>query len=211
MSQFFDLDSTFRDVCEYPNPAQYTLTYNQIGQFFPSATTVINNAPRPSSRSIEFKQSVKIQFVTLPYTPITYIIKSGAGDTVVNTHTADMKRLYLDVHTINLNDGYSLFSLNNRVFNARFVLERDSIQLDSNGNPFQIVFKTKMDQVMRINRNQALVVNMKQELGYTIIIPDTTPDITPSLQTYVLLEVTPYFRDAEFANHGIGLISQNAY
>jgi hypothetical protein len=210
MSQFFDLDSTFRDVCEYPNPADYRLTYNQIGQFFPSATTVINNAPNPKSRSIEFKQSVKVHYVYLPYAAFTYMIKSGAGEVPVASHTADIQRLYLDVHTINLNDSYSLFSLNNRVFNDRFVLERDTIQLDSTGTPRWLIFKTKMDQVMRINRNQALVIRMQQELGYVIIIADTNP-VNPALQTYVLLEVEPYFRDAEFANHGIGLISQNAY
>lgn len=210
MSQFFDLDSTFRDACEYPNPANYRLTYNQIGSFFPSATTVIANSPSPKTRSVEFKQSVKVHELFLPYAAFTYIIKSGAGEQVITSHTADIQRLYLDVHTINLNDGFSLFSLNNRVFNARFVLHRDAIQLDSAGIPKWVRFESKMDQVMRINRNQALEIRMMQELGYGIIITDAIP-IDPALQTYVLLEVIPYFRDGEFANHGIGLISQNAY
>jgi hypothetical protein len=215
MAQFFDLDSAFRDVCQYPNPACYELTYNQIKSWFPSARTVIANSPNPSTRSVEFTQSVKVLLLYLPYTTVTYITNPNdpIGSTVT-INTADIQRLYLDVHTINKNDGQAMFTINNiptsGVRNARFVLKRDNIQLDSNGVPRWLLFKCDMDQVMRIDRDKALSIRILQEQGYQIIISDTDP-VTLANQTYINLQIMPYFLDANFRNNGIGLISNNAY
>lgn len=215
MAQYFDLDSTFRDACQYPNPAQYDLTYNQIKAWFPSPRTVLANAPNPSSRSVEFTQSVKVLLLYLPYTNVTYI--TNPNDPINNTvtiNTADIQRLYLDIHTINRNDGQPMFTINDiassGVRNARFVLKRDEIILDSNLIPRWILWKCEMDQVMRIDRDKALSIRIMQQDGFTIIVPDTIP-IDPQLQIYLQIQVTPYFLDSNFSNHGLSLISSNAY
>lgn len=204
MSTYIDLDSFQRDFDQYPNSASYIVTDENVATWSRAPRTTMANSINPGARAIEFSQSVEAKHVILPYTAITYVDSTGVTQ---NTHTADLQRIYLNVHTSQYDDKQLMYSINNKVSRARFVLVRDMIQTDSSGDPAWVVFKSKMDQVMRFQRNAALTVEIMQEEGFTIIITDGAlpGSVTKSLQTYVLLEVTPYFIDGRYDNHSLGL------
>jgi len=203
MSTFIDLDSTYRNITSYPNPASYTVDGNQIRTWYQSPRQVTQNSIRPGNRIVEFSQSVKVVKFILPYGNVTYTDNLGVVHTV---NTADLQRIYLDVHSINYNDKQLIYSIDNKFANARFVLTQERIQFSTvTGLPVWVFFFAHMDQVTRFPRNEPVVINIMQEQGYTIVIPDTTPVPNPLAQTYILLEIIPYFRDGEFSNHGAGL------
>lgn len=202
MATYIDFDSTYRNINTYPNPADYVVEDSQVRDWIREPRTVSANSNRPGNRVIEFTQSLEVEGCILPYTNITYVDGLGVTQT---THTADLQRIYIDVHTLRFNDLRLIYSIEDKLNKARFVLIQDKIQKDSTDTPKWVQFKTNnMDQVTRFSRNEAVKVTFMQERGYTIIIADgQTPD--PSKQTWLNLEIKPYFRDADYANHGLGL------
>ena len=276
MSNFIDIDSTYRDSLTYPNPAHYSISGEQVRSWPKSARTVSAQSNRPSNKVLEFSQGLLIKHFTLPYTQATYIdpvytlytltvgpttattgasytdpagnfffvvesvlnsttilvkgtvppsaspltLQAGSGTSpivyanavasgnAIPFHTADLERIYLDIHSIHYNDSQLIYSTNfakgNQLSQAKFTLFKDRIITDSTGAPIGVCFFCNMDQVTRFARDQPFVINIMQAQGYTIIIPDTNPP-TPSQQVYILMDVTPYFRDANFTNSGIGL------
>lgn len=202
MANFIDLDSTYRNINTYPNPASYTVEDKQVSTWPRAPRNVSNNSNRPGSNSVEYATSLHIRHLILPYTTYTYVDKTGA---TITSHTADLQRIYLDIRNSNFNDRQMLLSIDNVVGQFKFVLTREQIQFDSTGNPAWIHFGARMDQAMRFSRDKPVTINIAQENGYTIIITDTTPTPNPALQTYILSQVTPYFRDGAFQNQGVGL------
>lgn len=203
MATYIDFDSTYRNSITYPNPADYVVEDSQVRDWIREPRTVTANSNRPGNRVIEFAQSLEIEGCILPFTTITYV--DGLGITRT-THTANLQRIYLDIHTLRFNDLRLIYTIEDRLNKARFALTQYKIQKDSTDTPKWVQFRTnKMDQVTRFARNESVKVTFMQENGYTIIIPDTTPVPDPANQTWINLEVKPYFRDADFANHGLGL------
>jgi hypothetical protein len=156
----------------------------------------------PSNRAVEFSQSVQVTEFVLPYTTATYVDNMNVTHTV---QTGDLQRLYIDVHTTDYNDQRLIYSIDDHIRGARFALTRNKVQNNTLGVPTWIKFKTNMDQVTRFTRNQPIVINIMQEQGYTLIINDPGPLPDSLLQNWLLLEVMPYFRDANFTNQGLGL------
>jgi len=202
MATYIDLDSTYRDNGTYPNPASYTVEASQVSLWTREARQTMANSIRPGASAKDFVQSVEVKRLILPYIAITYTNSSG---TVINTHTADLQRIYLDVHTLRFNDNQLINSIDNKVFKARFSLIRKDIQYDNANVPKWCIFECNMDQVMRFSRNESLKMEIMQEEGFTVVITDTLPVVTKARQTYVLLELNPYFRDGAYDNHGLGL------
>lgn len=202
MATFIDLDSTYRNFVDYPNPADYVVEDKQVRDWIREARQVTAFSNRPGNKVIEFMQTVEIEGFTLPYTAITYTNSVG---TVITTHTADLQRIYLDVHTLQYNDLRMIQSIDSKLNKARFVLLQDKIQTNLAGNPFLIQFKTRMNQSMRFPRNEPLKFTVMQENGHTIVIsdPGATPD--PTKQVWANLVIKPYYRDAEYSNHGLQL------
>lgn len=203
MATYIDLDSTYRNFVDYPNPADYVVEDKQVRDWIREPRTVNALSNRPSNKAIEFMQTVEIEGFTLPYTAFTYTNSVGV---VVTSHTADLRRIYLDVHSVRYNDLRMIQTIEDKLNKARFVLLQDKIQSDSLGNPFLIQFKTqRMNQAMRFSRNEPIKFTVMQENGYTIVIsdPGATPD--PTKQVWVNLAIKPYYRDAEYSNHGLQL------
>jgi hypothetical protein len=204
MATFTDLDSTYRNRNTYPNPANYTVEDSQVRAWSVNPRTVSANSARPGSRALEFVESIDVERFILPYTDVTYVNKLGVTITVP---LADIQRVYLDVHTSRYNDQGLISTIDNKNTKAKFMFVQDKIQEDTLGNPRWIHYKCKMNQVMRFARNEPIIINIMQELGYTIVIPDAGIDPDPLMQTYIMLKITPYFRDGGFNNSGIGLIT----
>lgn len=202
MATFIDLDSTYRNRTQYPNPASYTVDGTQIRTWYQSPRQVTQNSIRPGNRIVEFSQSLKIIKFILPYVNVTYTDNAGIIQTV---NTGDLQRVYLDVHSVHYNDRQLIYSIDNKFSEARFVLTQERIQYSTLNVPTWVIFFTHMDQVTRFPRNEPVIINIMQEQGHTIVIPDVGVTPNPLMQTYILLEIIPYFRDGEFSNHGAGL------
>lgn len=203
MATYIDLDSSYRDTVNYPNACNYIVSVDQVRSWSKEPRQIA--AQNPRIRAVEFTQSVECKYLILPYTDITY--RDNITGLTVTTHTAALSRLYLDVHSQRYNDTGLINIIDNKIPRARFVLTFESLQFDHNNIPRFVRFVCRMDQVMRFSRNDSLIVNMMQEEGYAIIITDPAlpGGITKELQTWILLEITPYLRDADYANHTVGL------
>jgi len=201
MSNYIDLDSTHRKRDLYPNPCDYVVQSDQVSSWNRESRKVVSHSTRPGAKTTDFVQSIQIKHVILPYTDITYHSQDG---NVINSHTADLQRMYLNVYTERFNDKHLLSTIDNKVSKANFVLTQEKIQFDSSGDPAWIFFSSRMDQVMRFSRNESLVVQLRQEEGKIIIIEDMDP-VDKSLQTYVLIEVTPIIRDGDYNDVSTGL------
>jgi len=210
MATYIDLDSFHRNFQGQPNSASYKIYAEQVKTWNRAARQVNAHSSRPGSRAVEFSQSIQCKHVTLPYTEVKYV---GDDGTVQTTHTADLQRLYLDVHNDRYNDKHLINTIDNKVPKGRFALTSEGVQYDSGMNPKWVKFSSRMDQVIRFSRNEALEVNIMQEDGKTIIIedaaltptPPTAPALTKELQTWILLELVPYYRDGDYNNHSLGL------
>ena len=221
MSTFIDVDSTYRDYTTYPNICNFVITSEQMRSWPKEPRQVTSHNSRPGSRMLEFSQSLQIKTLTLPYATCTYTYGLVTPSVVVNTHTADLQRIYLDFHTLRFDDTNLIYTIDNKVPKARFVLCDPRIQYDSLGIPRWVQFYCRMDQAMRFSRSEPFKVEVMQEEGYGIVITDTFvgndpivgPPLGPpgyptkSLQMYISVDVTPYFRDGHYANQELGLFS----
>ena len=174
------------------------------------------------------------RYKEVPFVPPRYKSEVIIGESLpITVHTSALQRIYLDIHSDRYNDRHLLNTIGNKVPKARFVLTQECVQYDASMNPLWVKFSSRMDQVIRFARNEALVVNIMQEQGYTIHIDDytgtggvfdeatddikltspadpeqpTPESLTPTKerQTWILLELVPYYRDGDYNNHAIGL------
>jgi|KBSMisStandDraft_5_1062788.scaffolds.fasta_scaffold329533_2 hypothetical protein len=208
MSNYIDLDSIYRDRVSFPNPFRYTLAVTQVEAWNRAPRTVSANSSRPSSRVLEFTESLKIKKIILPFAVVTYNVTDYNGTVSTPTHTADLQRIYLDIHTTPNNDKGHISSIDNHAMNYKFVLFQKKIQYDSTGTAKWVHFESKdMNQVMRFERNSPVTITITQETFKVLNIVDASPTdpAISSVQNYILTEVTPYFRDGNFQNHGVGL------
>jgi hypothetical protein len=142
MSTFLDLDSSYRIVDTFSNPANYTVEDAQVATWFREPRTVSANSARPGSRAIEFslpsvdaresfgsaasgreamRQAVDIKHLILPAIPASYVNALGV---TVNILTTNLQRIYLDIHNPRLNDLNLIQSIDNHVArSARFARE----------------------------------------------------------------------------------------
>lgn len=199
MSNYIDLDSTYRDVNTFPNPASYTVLDSQIQAWNRESRNVSANSTRPSTRSLDFTQTLRVIKVIIPY-----LVTDLQANPPIAITTANLQRLYLDVHT-KYNDSGLISGIDNKAAKVKFVLFRKEIQNDANNNPVWIIFESHMHQVMRFSRNEPIAINITDQNFVTLNLPEGLLPPDPSRQTYILLETTPYFRDGEYQNQGVGL------
>ncbi len=169
MSRYIDLDSSYRDRVTYQNPADYVVESSQANTWYQAPRTVNAFANPPQARALDFTQSIEVKHLLLPYTDITYRTNTGA---IVTTHTANLQRVYLNIHSVSKDDRYLISTIENKISKAKFVCTRKEIQSDANDVESWILFECKMDQVMRFNRGEGVVFQILQEQGYVIVISD---------------------------------------
>lgn len=204
MSTYTDLDSRYRETTTYPNPCSYTVTADQVRTWVKEPRQVVSNPNNSRLKNLEYAQSLEVKHLILPYSVIDYIATDGS---VVTTHTADLQRMYLDVYNPQYggNGARLINTIGDSVPKARFLLLRSNIQYDSSNSPKWVIFSCSMDQVYRFARDNPIVIQMFQETGRPLVINDTIP-VTSALQTDILLEIIPYFRDADFNNQALAFV-----
>jgi hypothetical protein len=207
MATYIDFDSSLRRISSYANPFDYVVEDDQVQTWMREPRKVTTNSAKQINRAIEYTQSLEIEGCVIPFAPITYTDCKGI---VITTHTADLQRIYIDIHSLRYNDLRLIYSMDDKLAKARFVLTQHKVQNDSIGNPLWLQYKTNgMDQVMRFSRSEPVKITFMQEQGYVINIINPTNDnvisIDPKNQNWINLEVNPYFRDGDYVNHGLGL------
>lgn len=199
MSTYLDIDSYHRLRDLFPNPASFEVCAEQISSWAAEPRIVARHGAVQSRSDKDFVQAISPIKVILPYTACTYTDKTG---TVVNTHTARLQRIYIDIHGPRYNDNSLMNSIDNQTYKANFVLfrEADDIIRDDADAPKWISFTSKQTQAMRYKRDDCLIIDILQERGFTINITDNAPPAAPDedKQVYVCMEVTPYYRAGQF-------------
>ena len=211
MATYIDLDSRHRNWQVYTNPAYFVVEAEQVSTWNRAPRQVTAQSSRLGSRVVEFSQSVKLKQLIIPYVDNTLAGYYNSGTSVVTgAHSATFQRLYVDVHTARYDDKQLIYTINNKIPKARFACTQEGFQFDDTNTPRWIKFGSNMDQVMRFARNESLVFEIMQEDGNRVWFYDNPQDApptapVPTYQVWALLEVTPYFRDSDYNNHGIGL------
>ena len=167
---FIDFDSSQRNYSTYPNPAYY----------------IIENEQMRSWQSFNMNhdlKTVKLHTLTIPYTREAGFIENG---NVVPVHTKDIKRIYCNISNLNHNDLHSVFTINNKIPQAKFVCTLENT-LENSGKKAKFrTFKCLNEQQMRFSSREPIVFELFQQDGKRIWIKDDPPN--PSQQTWGLLE-----------------------
>ncbi len=188
MANYIVLESEFRDRFEYPNPAQFIVKASQLTGWFRTARTVRAHPQMPLTKPLGFVSSVDVIHVITPY----------------NANLVTSAQLFMDIHSVStMNDRYLVNAIEGRHRDARFVLILDKIQFDENGDPNRILWKSGMEQVLRIKYDAELFFRLFTKEDVTVAIADTSPPDAPdpAMQIFVLLAITPYSRDGDYDNH----------
>lgn len=234
MSTHIDLDSRARDFDKFPNPCDYIVETTQIGHWH-KFNRMVDHRKQHASRSVsDGRFSVEVLKCIIPFAEFTYVNRYGdtqSGHTArlqkiyVDVHSAshDDRSLILSPLPVeNSPSGASQSKgtvLHDRKTSAKFMLIRERILQDDGNASKWCVFSSNMDQVMGFKTREEIKVRFMQEDGYTIIINDGLGDIfnsiggntgvdevNPLLQTSIMLKVTPYSRDDDYANHGVSTL-----
>ena len=187
MSTFFDLDSIWRDGEANLNPANYELTPAQVETWFPSARSVRAHPQNPSMKPLEFATSIKIHYLTIPYTE----------------SFAELPRIYINFRSKEYGDIHLIQAISGKQPDAKFICVFDRIQNDRNGTPLWIHWRCSMEQVMRFKRGDTIIFQITTRDGTILPIEDNPipdpPD--PLRQTLCTLEALPYIKDGDYDNH----------
>lgn len=187
MATFIDLDSVWRDREIYPNENSYELGPKKIVTWFKSARTVRAFPQNPNLQPLEFATTVNITYMTIPF-----------DETVV-----EFPRLYVNFRSKNYKDIHLINSIEGKQMNVKFICSFDKIQNDRNGNPLWIHFRCNIEQTMRFERGEPIVLEITTRDGSILPQLDNPPDqpANPLKQTLLTFEVTPYIRDSDYDNH----------
>lgn len=186
MSTTVHLDSTFRDRAAYTNPAQYTLSPDDVAAW--SSRPIITRATAGDRRQIpaDMVKSVNVASVTTPY------VASLVGEPV----------LYLELYTLDHRSDGMINTIGGQNGRARFVLRQNRIQVDSLGAPVWIHWYAEGERVYPFSFRQPITVRIFQRTGATIPLTDAAASSPPDLsrQTLITLQVMPYTRDADYVD-----------
>jgi len=187
MSSYIDIDSEYRDNNLYPNPAQFTITADQVDRWF-KHNRITNNLPNlPFKSPYDFVHVVKLKNLVIPY--------SVAFST--------LRRIYVDFHTHQTKTYNLINCINGMNADAKFIAFYDRIQNDSAGNPYAIHYKCNMSQVMRFQNGQPVDFILRDKDDNILSITDTTPTPDPDVQVQATFEITPYVNSGEYDNHSL--------
>lgn len=186
MSSFINLDSIHRKRDEYPNENSYTVDDQQTKTWYRSSRTVLATAQNPSVKPKEFATSVKLVYLSLPYTE----------------ELAEFPIVYVNFRSIEYKDIHLIQAISGTQSEAKFVCRFDKIQEDRNGDPLWIHYQCHMEQVMRFRRGDPVVFQVTTRSGSILPQQDSAPTDPPEpmKQTQATFEITPYINDGDYTN-----------
>lgn len=190
MSSFLHLDSGFRNVQQFPSPAEYVVTADQVKSWFAQARSVRAYPQEIPKKQYEFVTSLKLLHLVLPYT-----------DELISAPI-----IYIDLHSQKYQDKNLVTTISSVFPTITFVAEYDKTQPNIAGDPAWIHYKCNMTQVMRWARNNPILFKIVMPATNTVpVITDNTPPElpNPAVQVQATFEMIPYIRDDEYTNHMI--------
>ena len=207
MSNYLHLDSFFRNIETYPNPANYAIETSDLIGFNAEARTVRPTARDPRLRPEEFSTTLNLTQLIMPYY-LNPTLPAGTGVGQLNNPdniTANLANVYVDIHSDRYNDSFLTNTIRNSNPDIRFIATFGRVQFDNfSGTPVWSHFSPlHMPQVLRFRRNYPMTVRIFDRFNATLPIVDFNPGDPdrPERQTLMTYEIVPYIRDDEFSNH----------
>lgn len=191
MATFIDLDSGERDNKTYPNPADYTLTPEQVDLWTAAARRVSALSRNANLNPADFAVSVNMKSLTIPYTVAMAI----------------EPRVYVDFHSTKYNDTDLIQTIGGIHRTARFVCTFGGLQHNDGGAPVWIHYNCNMEQILRFSRRDPVVFRVTTRNETVLTNGDTTYPVAPdpTKQIMATFEITPYIRDNDYSNHMTGV------
>lgn len=206
MSNYLHLDSFYRKINSYPNPAEYSLDTDNLVGFNAEARTVRPTARDPRLRPEEFSTTLNLTEIIIPYY-FDPTLPAGTGPGQLDNPSnvsANLPNIYIDIHSDRYNDSFLTNTIDNSNPDIRFIATFGRVQLNNLGVPEWSHFApVHMPQVLRFRRNYPMTIRIFNRAGGTLPIIDFNPGDPdrPLRQTLMTYEIVPYIRDDEFSNH----------
>lgn len=185
MATFIELDSGLRNREFFANPAEFTVTKEQVNGWFRKSRTVRAYPAPQHFKPLEFATSVELRDLTTPYLAAL----------------ADVPRIYVDFHSQTYNDQYLISSINGVNRDAKFVLTFDRIVNNDAGVRTWIHWiNIHREQVMRFKRDEPVFFRVFTRDGITLAIVDAAlpAAINPLVQVFASFDIRPYIIDAGY-------------
>lgn len=186
MATYFDIDSIERDREQFPNPAEFTVTDQEIKSWIRDSRTVRLIAANPNTSPKEFATSIRLIYLTIPY----------------DSQTIVLPRVYIRFQSEKYKDLHLIQTMNGIHAEDQFICTYDKVQNDDSGNPIWIHYKCQMEQVTRFLRDYPVKFRVTTRSGATLPNLDTSlpNDPDPTKQILATFEVMPYIRDGDYDN-----------
>lgn len=189
MARYIDLNSEFRDREVYPNENDYKTVPVQTRAWRSVPDNARPLSHDPLTRTREFKMSVSVVELTLPY-----------SDAVNN-----MARIYVNIDNVSNPSSYMIDTMTPATSNSKFICTFDRYQDDNLGNHQWIHYKCNMKQIFRFRVGEPVSITIADTNGTVLTQQDTNSPTAPdsTKQTFCTIRVSDFTQDGEFTNHFI--------
>ena len=187
MSIYIDVDSQYRNVEQYPNPADFVIQADQMPGWGIQSKTVTMTSRNPALMAKNFLSDISLQSLIIPYDPLLSV----------------MPRLYVEFYTKRDKSLDLLRTIGSIHRESVFSCTFDKYMLDDAGDRQWIIYKCDQHQVYRFNSQSEIIFRVTGRDGNPLtLFIETDPTATdPNLQILATFEITDYIRSGEYDNH----------
>lgn len=198
MSVPIHLDSTYRDLTQYPRPSFYTFT-NATSAWTNTRTTQCVR-PTNARTACNLMHTVNLLKLMIP-------VNTSVFPTFLDTYPY----LYVSVYTgfkpdLNPINTMGQVTGGAKTSKVQFVVFFEKTQ----GTKWYQYSCNGLTQSIRWNSNEPLTFQLSDIQGNVLLFPEETT-IDPAAQISCLLTTTPYVRDAAYDNHLVTLYEDGNY
>ncbi|AQM73147.1 hypothetical protein B1750_gp166 [Noumeavirus] len=197
MSVYLHLDSTYRDLTQYPKPSEWKFT--QGTTLWTNTRTVQCVRPTNARTACNLVYNVKLEKLIIPVDSTTF-----------PNFLADNPYLYVTISTGSSPDVNSINTMGQatsgaKTSNVQFVVFWEKTQGTS-----WYHYSSPMVQSIRWNSNEPVNFALRDLSGNVLAFPDEVT-IDPAAQISCLLSTTPYVRDGSYDNHLVTLYDAGTF
>lgn len=197
MSVYIHLDSSYRDLAQYPKPSSWSFT--SATSAWTNTRTVQCVRPTNSRTACNLVYNVKLEKLIIPVDSTTF-----------PNFLADYPYLYVSVYTGNNPDVNSINTMGQVSGGAKTSKVQFVVYWEKTQGAFWYHYSSQMVQSIRWNSNEPLTFELLDPSGNVLAFPDEVA-IDPAAQISCLLSTMPYVRDGSYDNHLVTLYTDSPY
>ncbi|AMQ10850.1 hypothetical protein [Brazilian marseillevirus] len=197
MSVYLHLDSTYRDLAQYPRPSEWTFDGGRT--LWTNTRTVQCVRPTNSRTACNLVYNVKLEKLIIPIDSTTF-----------PNFLVDNPYLYVTISTGSSPDVNSINTMGQATGGAKTSNVQFVAFWEKNQSTAWYHYSSPMVQSIRWNSNEPLNFALRDLSGNVLQFP-TEVAIDPAAQISCLLSTTPYVRDGSYDNHLVTLYDAGTF